>query len=331
MLNKLTNPFHTHKKRRHTDRRSSLSTFIDFFRTEDPHPFANDALFEHNRYKQQKSLGNNQNLHTQHHPTRNNNNNKNHNNNHNNNNNNKNYNNNKPTSCILPSPSLPPPPALLSQAPTGRKETSILKKPLIGHRHTNSTPIQPTSSNNNNRKKTQQHIRHYSHVSCISSSNITVNSEDLTAKEFADIAGIRILSEDEECPRKHMEEKICTFCGQDDSERLPSLIVTSRISHSSMIRGSDHSSIYCPPDYTADREEEEEEEEGHQIWDNQFWRKPGGDTILMPPILHELKHHQDTFIKKGRFEIHLSSAINVLPPPTLQPVYEWKRKSRPIA
>lgn len=273
MLNKLTSPFHTHKKRRHTDRRSSLSTFIDYFRTEDPHPFANDALFEHNRYKQQKSLSNH-------------------------------INNN--SSCILSSQTT--------------KET--FKKPMIHHRHTNSTPIQT------GRKKSQQHIRHYSHVSCISSSNITVNSEDLTAKEFADIAGIRILSEEETegCKQKCKSEKICTFCGQEDNERLPSLIVTSRISQNSMIRGSDHSSIYCPPDSIHLSPEEEEE---HQIWDNQFWKKPGGETILMPPILHELKHHQDTFIKKGRFEIHLSSTINV--PPPQQPVYEWKRKSRPVA
>lgn len=268
MLHKLTSSFHTNKKRRHTDRRSSLSTFIDYFRTEDTtqdHPFANDALFEHNRYKQQKNLNNN--------------------------------NNNQPK-CILSPPTNS----------TAAASILVKKNPIINHRHTNSTPITT--------KKKSQHIRHYSHVSCISSSNITVNSEDLTAKEFADIAGIRILSEDEEIlPNHTCLEKICTFCG--DNDRMPSLIVTSRISNSSMIRGSDNSSIYCPP-----------EEEEPQIWDNQFWRKPGQETIMMPPILHELKHHQDTFLKKGRFEIHLSSAINVLPP-TQQPVYEWKRKSRP--
>lgn len=264
MLSKLTNPFHAHKKRRQNDRRSSLSTFIDYFRTEEQdHPFANDALFEHNRYKQQKNLN---------HPVTN--------------------------TCILSSSPQP-------------QQSILIKKPIIHHRHTNSTPITTT--------KRKQHIRHYSHVSCISATsthNLTtsVNSEDLTAKEFADIAGIRILSEDDDTHT--CEEKICTNCG--DNDRMPSLVVTSRISNSSMIRGSDGSSIYyCPPD---------EEEEEPQIWDNQFWRKPGQqDTLMMPPILHELKHHQDTFLKKGRFEIHLSSAAVI---PTYQPVYEWKRKPR---
>ncbi|KAG2233601.1 hypothetical protein BDF21DRAFT_428203 [Thamnidium elegans] len=269
MLNKLTSSFHTNKKRRHTDRRSSLSIFIDYFRTEETqdHLFANDALFEHNRYQQQK----------------------------------------KQPKCIL----SPPTNNNNNNKPTS---TSILvnntKKP-INHRHTNSTPVIPTTARRNNNKS---HARHYSHVSCISSSNITVNSEDLTAKEFADIAGIRILSEQDEQVTHRCDEKICTFCG--DNDRLPSLIVTSRISNSSMIRSSDNSSIYYGP----------EEEEEPQIWDNQFWTRPGNQQE-MPAILHELKNNQDTYLKKGRFEIHLSSSsMASLPLPA--PVYEWKRKTR---
>ncbi|KAI9337197.1 hypothetical protein BD770DRAFT_415665 [Pilaira anomala] len=195
------------------------------------------------------------------------------------------------------------------------------EEPNIHHRHTNSTPVIPT-----NYRKKAQHIRHYSHVSCISSSNITVNSEDLTAKEFADMAGIRILSENEEVTQEQhdceRQEKICTFCGDDDS-RLPSLIVTSRISNnSSMIRSS---SIY------SNEEEEDKASIEPQIWDNQFWTRPGQQYCIMPPILHELKNNQDTFLKKGRFEIYLSSSTHTttsssLPLPT--PVYEWKRKAR---
>ncbi|KAI9270920.1 hypothetical protein EDC94DRAFT_512560 [Helicostylum pulchrum] len=237
MLNKLTSSFHTNKKRRHTDRRSSLSIFIDYFRTEETaqdHSFANDALFEHNRYQQQKK-----------------------------------------------------------QQPKFNTATTKTKKP-INHRHTNSTPVIPTAARRNNHNKS--HVRHYSHVSCISSSNITVNSEDLTAKEFADIAGIRILSEQDEQVTHRCDEKVCT----------------------------DYSSIYCASDG------QDLADDGPQIWDNQFWQRPGvgGDQQdMMPAILHELKNNQDTYLKKGRFEIHLSSSsMASLPLPA--PVYEWKRKSR---
>ncbi|GAA5804026.1 hypothetical protein HPULCUR_009512 [Helicostylum pulchrum] len=292
MLNKLTSSFHTNKKRRHTDRRSSLSIFIDYFRTEETaqdHSFANDALFEHNRYQQQKKQQPKCILSP---PTT------------TSINNNNNNNNSKPTNNSI----------LVNTA------TTKTKKP-INHRHTNSTPVIPTAARRNNHNKS--HVRHYSHVSCISSSNITVNSEDLTAKEFADIAGIRILSEQDEQVTHRCDEKVCTFCG-GDNDRLPSLIVTSRISNSSMIRSSDYSSIYCASDG------QDLADDGPQIWDNQFWQRPGvgGDQQdMMPAILHELKNNQDTYLKKGRFEIHLSSSsMASLPLPA--PVYEWKRKSR---
>ncbi|KAI9265273.1 hypothetical protein BDA99DRAFT_604512 [Phascolomyces articulosus] len=77
------------------------------------------------------------------------------------------------------------------------------------HRHTNSLQCPTTSSIQqqqqlgplHRRSKSTaatHHIRHYSHVSYISSSNITAHSEDLTTKEFADLVGIKILDDDEE-------------------------------------------------------------------------------------------------------------------------------------
>lgn len=170
------------------------------------------------------------------------------------------------------------------------------KKPAhIHHRHTQSAITARSAT----RKK---HIRHYSHVSCISSSNITVNSEDLTAKEFADIAGIRILSEEED---EQVGSKICTFCGTDE---LPSLIVNNSVIKSS------NSSVY------------NSDEEDPQIWDDNFWQKPSSSSLLEPPpILHELKRYNDTYIKKGRFEIHLSQNTNVVPKKP-EMVVEWKRK-----
>lgn len=115
------------------------------------------------------------------------------------------------------------------------------------------------------------------------------------------------------------------------------------------------------------------EQQEPQIWDQDFWQRPGGgeegvvlskmassspaakatlpttssnSIVEPPPILHELKRNsqynmavnQDTFIKKGRFEIHLNSArsSNVIESIAAAPkiqrpdaVVEWKRKSKP--
>ncbi|KAF1801105.1 hypothetical protein FB192DRAFT_1260127, partial [Mucor lusitanicus] len=191
-------------------------------------------------------------------------------------------------------------------------------QPRYHHRHTQSTQSAITATA---RRKKASHIRHYSHVSCISASNITVNSEDLTAKEFADIAGIRILSEDDDHDFEHDNE--------DSLMRRK-------------IYEYDASSLF--------------EQQEPQIWDQDFWQRPGGgeegatlpttssnSIVEPPPILHELKRNsqynmavnQDTFIKKGRFEIHLNSArsSNVIESIAAAPkiqrpdaVVEWKRK-----
>ncbi|CAO3655297.1 unnamed protein product [Mucor hiemalis] len=325
IINKITSPFQgstaatattNHKKRRqneNSNRRSSLSLFfIDYFRTTEDnnadHPFANDTLFEQNRYRQQKKS-----QQQQQQPI--------------------NYTTNKPiinNQCNI--------------YPTTTKSILLKKDPpaFTHHRHTNSSPSAIITTTNR-RKKIQQHIRHYSHVSCISSSNITVNSEDLTAKEFADIAGIRILSEDELVDNDitmadefnnlttHTApvKKICTFCGDNEESDImvPSLTV-SRISHnnnSSVIRSSNSSSIICPSS--------PEDEEEPQIWDNQFWKKPGcGDGPLHEYNAIKQENAQNTtIIKKGRFEIHISSsaATSSSLVPKKPEVVEWKRKSRP--
>lgn len=296
ILNKLANSFNKKKKPFETtdvSRRPSISAIFDYFRSSSDgddakHPFANDALFEHNRYKQQKQQQSSLNQQIV----------------------------NMNSSILI--------------------NTNNTKSTRIQHRHTQSAITARSVAAA--RKKKSNHIRHYSHVSCISSSNITVNSEDLTAKEFADIAGIRILSEEENdtIHDRPIESgsKICTFCGTDDNE-LPSLIVTSSHHNNSSILRSSHSiSSNNSSVYNNNNNDEP------QIWDNDFWQKPGTSSSIIepPPILHELKRYntqqQDTYIKKGRFEIHLSSSSNVSSPPLKnnkkpEMVVEWKRKSRP--
>lgn len=94
----------------------------------------------------------------------------------------------------------PPPRVVCWQNP--QPLPSILVKRSTNHHHHHrhnasalSAPAGPEVASEQKRSY-QHHIRHYSHVSYISSSNMTVNSEDLTAKEFADIAGIRIVPDE---------------------------------------------------------------------------------------------------------------------------------------
>ncbi|KAG2189673.1 hypothetical protein INT46_007128 [Mucor plumbeus] len=366
IINRLANSFHnntdSNKKRKqfnitteNVNRRSSLSAIIDYFRSseeqDEQHPFANDAWFEQNRYKQQKKTSDAsaiQNEYASSLPIK----------------NNKNI-----TGGILMK-QKPPNTSLFNTKPQQQR---------YHHRHTQSTQSAITTATARRRKAS--HIRHYSHVSCISASNITVKSEDLTAKEFADIAGIRILSEDDDNDFENdneyslMRKKICTFCGDEESD-IPSLIITSN----RMLRNNDNynynsSSIYNKSEIMVDDDDEEQDEDLQeydesmfeqepQIWDQDFWQRPGQteelskpirkattsntNIIEPPPILHELKRNsqynmalnQDTFIKKGRFEIHLNSTVSnnmiesIAAAPKIQrpdaslAVVEWKRKSK---
>ncbi|CAO3641055.1 unnamed protein product [Mucor fragilis] len=363
IINRLANSFQSNKKRKQfngsstsdtTHRRSSLSAIIDYFRSADEpdelHPFANDAWFEQNRYKQQKKTNNAsviQKEHTSSLPIH-------------------------STTGIL----------MKHKSPNASLFNTNPQQPRYHHRHTQSTQSAITATT---RRKKASHMRHYSHVSCISASNITVNSEDLTAKEFADIAGIRILSEDDDHDFEHdneyslMRRKICTFCGDEEND-IPSLIITS----SRITRNSDNNNVHNRSEIMMDDDDEDDDEEEYnasmfeqepQIWDQDFWQRPGDEevsgissspapssaakptpptssnsAIEPPPILHELKRNsqynmalnQDTFIKKGRFEIHLNSARSsnmiesIAAAPKIQrpdvsssAVVEWKRKSKP--
>ncbi|KAI8642293.1 hypothetical protein BD408DRAFT_186133 [Parasitella parasitica] len=352
IFSRLANSFYSNKKRKpfstveNVNRRSSLSAIIDYFRPSDEqddqqHPFANDAWFEQHRYNQQKKTNNASTLHDEH---------------------------------VSPSPKT-------TQGSTGilmkhkSPNASLFNtKPhqqRYHHRHTQSTQSAITTT----RRKKAHHVRHYSHVSCISASNITVNSEDLTAKEFADIAGIRILSEDDDHDFENdsegslLKKKICAFCGDEEND-IPSLVITPCRTNTSIYNKSE---ILMDDDQDLDKDAAEYSsmvEQDPQIWDQDFWQRPGespplpplsqeliqktntfiSTSIEPPPILHELKRNsqynmalnQDTYIKKGRFEIHLNSAASsnnmiesIAAAPKIQRpdaspvVVEWKRKTKP--
>ncbi|KAI8890687.1 hypothetical protein K501DRAFT_265682 [Backusella circina FSU 941] len=332
LLSKLTNTFHHHKKRRHkksnNERRSSFSILIDYFRPVNHsssnasqlqnHPFANDSIFEYRRYAKNQNNNNNNNT-TDHGEQQ------------------QQKQKNKHDSKIIfadDNGSI----YSTKNTPTLLLNNNKLQK---NHRHTNST----ISQRHTNSSKKSRHIRHYSHVSCISTSNITVNSENLTAKEFADIAGIRILSDDENYATAHSQlggdSKRCAICDDDDNviNNQSSMVVISRVpsTHVADISpSSSSSSISSPPPLDA-------EEEEPQIWDTDFWCPPGSTekssdaTVSIqtkPPILGEIKSNTtDTIIKKGRFEIHLAPNDTCTTRSShskrSQPdVVEWKRKKK---
>lgn len=112
-------------------------------------------------------------------------------------------------------------------------------------------------------------VDHQRNLSCLSSSDITVNSEDLTAREFADMTGIRIFSDDEATEdelaiveRSTTWQKMSNSC-YEDLNTHNSLVSTphatvysTHITGSSFGGHSKSSSTYKKP----------------QIWEQDFWK-----------------------------------------------------------
>lgn len=181
-------------------------------------------------------------------------------------------------------------------------------------------------------------------------SNMTINSEDLTAKEFADIAGIRILPEEED-PRKFSQE------GSSEDVVMTTISSLTHYAGLSIFDAESMSSYTSIPNNNKN---------GLKIWDNEFWFHPEVTTsrsvqaqqhadldrklsissikLIEPPILHELRRmgtrnseKDHCVIKKGRFEIQLGTddivdAITTNDSSTLSfsdpGVLEWKRKGK---
>lgn len=205
--------------------------------------------------------------------------------------------------------------------------------------------------------KKSKHVRHYSHVSCISASNITVNSENLTAKEFAEIAGIRILSEEEEEEEQYRKKK-CTFCKKSSvisNSHYTTVLSSTSIhaghsssNHSNSSSMTTHSNDTISTSGTSNSTTSNISPNSIKIWDSEFWKHPkkhNNDNNTTSntnnnelPIMHELKsnipsRHSDTYIKKGRFEITIGvdyqhhQHTNSMTTTSSSSVIEWKRKS----
>ncbi|KAI7868187.1 hypothetical protein BDF14DRAFT_1742691 [Spinellus fusiger] len=164
------------------------------------------------------------------------------------------------------------------------------------HRHTSSMqsaalPI-PSSTP---KVKVSRHARHYSHVSYISSS-ITINSEDLTAKEFADYTGIRILPEDETSSDTSESEKRCEC---DDEEDVP--VLSSACKGHGRHKSCDTTTMHVNEDsqismksYCTMHSHDTRAFRKPQIWDSDFWRRPaveGGNVAIHSADSRQLPTH----------------------------------------
>ncbi|KAK4510581.1 uncharacterized protein ATC70_005012 [Mucor velutinosus] len=170
-------------------------------------------------------------------------------------------------------------------APQAKKLTSI----LIKRSGTNPMSQQPQ------RHHHQQHQPQLTKVSSrrsnathVSTSNITINSEDLTAKEFADIAGIRILPEDDIGEEERynddpdnlldIERKFSNGTPTDDDIQMHTVSTTSksyldyldehhRLSVVSYVSLQSYSISSKP-----------------KIWDNEFWLNPEDHHLYQQSI-----------------------------------------------
>jgi hypothetical protein len=179
----------------------------------------------------------------------------------------------------------------ISQPSKNKEHYHGLLKKSTESNHRHSTATAPTSSkklksilvNHNKSSSAVSDLTHQHYSSHMSISNMTINSEDLTAKEFASIAGIEILPEED-------EQRI----SDDDDISILYTISSFDVGNSLMSRQSRDSTrptrIWDPGFWQRPyhHEEEEEEEEEEDL-----------------PILNQFRSENASVIRKGRFEIYL--------------------------
>ncbi|KAI8142289.1 hypothetical protein BJV82DRAFT_616200 [Fennellomyces sp. T-0311] len=252
-------------------RPSIASSFFQYWRNDTP--YSNDSIYEQARYHGAKKCHSQPRLDLLHRQQQN------------------------ATQNAQTVPASPPPHCIQQVKPPA----SILVKREVDSAIA-TTQTKPSSSScllpHRRRSSSSRHMRH------VSSSNITVNSEDLTAKEFADIAGIRILLDND------------TDNIYDDLDNV-SDVVMHTVSTEQRTHFSSCSSNRQP-----------------KIWDAEFWFDPCSPTNNnstasssgaiprrrsvhhpdgQPRIFNELRQMQSTdklsncVIKKGRFEICLEA------------------------
>ncbi|CAO3580166.1 unnamed protein product [Absidia cylindrospora] len=205
---------------------------------------------------------------------------------------------------------LSPPPTILvkrssTHSSTNHRHTNSLQNSSVTtsssshHRYTNSLQsssiISVPGSSNSGKPAHYHHSRHYSHISFMSVSNMTVNSEDLTAKEFADMAGIRIIPDSDD-----------DGDDQPDDNAPTSTLETSTVTSTSLAPGG-HQQQQQRPSYHSNQPSEETDwsmvtsasQQSQQngsaatkIWDTGFWRQPTAEPTLTPMKASSVQQQQ---------------------------------------
>ncbi|KAI9354925.1 hypothetical protein BD770DRAFT_411938 [Pilaira anomala] len=145
-------------------------------------------------------------------------------------------------------------------------------------------------------------------------SNLTVNSEDLTAKEFANIAGIRILPEittTSSLEQQQQQQRKFTIVDEDlELNTIASNYYTTLSLNEFNIWDNQFWSHPHPhhPHHHPEVQQPQQQQQQQQQDDRDLLPS---SIIVDPPILHELRRmgttEKEFVIKKGRFEIQLNS------------------------
>ncbi|KAI9301426.1 hypothetical protein BJ944DRAFT_243281 [Cunninghamella echinulata] len=165
------------------------------------------------------------------------------------------------------------------------------------HRHTSSLQSGSVISTPSSTRPSSHfhHVRNYSHVSYLSASNITMNSEDLTAKEFADMAGIKIIPDDDNDDDRNDHYLTDYSDNHHHFTTTTSTLTRTNTNNTSYTVNSHHTTTgHTTPHSSSSsyhRQQHRQQQEGNwsiiscdssksqsnptRIWDQQFWSKPG--------------------------------------------------------
>ncbi|KAI8576328.1 hypothetical protein K450DRAFT_291619 [Umbelopsis ramanniana AG] len=148
---------------------------------------------------------------------------------------------------------------------------------------------------------------HQRNSSCISTSNFTVNSENLTAREFADMTGIRICSDDEDLDDELVVERASTpqkTCQSDEE----------LISQSSLF-STPHTTIYSnhiTANSFGGHSRTSSTLKKPQIWEQEFW-KNSEDLQAMPLCFSSLQQQEGYQIENGMLQLPKSKSAQLEP------------------
>jgi hypothetical protein len=173
-----------------------------------------------------------------------------------------------------------------------QKQFSVSSPEKVGRRGRRRCQSSVTSS-----------MDHHRNASCISTSNITVNSEDLTAREFADMTGIRICSDDENTDDELVVERSSTpqkTCASDEE----------LISHSSLF-STPHTTVYSnhiTVSSLGGHSRTSSTLKKPQIWEQEFW-KNSEDLQAMP--LLSLQQQEGYQIQNDILQLPRSKSVQL--------------------